>query len=180
MSKHLRSGRFQPIEDVGAAVRSGSVIFICAGTPQKASGQADLSQVEAVARVVARNLNGFKLIVEKSTVPAITAQWLKRTIARYRLATPREAGVNSSDEPQSSAAASFEVASNPEFLREGRALEDFFCPDRIVCGVESDQARQILTSLYAPLGRPIVVTDVSTAELIKHAANAFLSTKFFH
>jgi UDPglucose 6-dehydrogenase len=127
--------------------------------------------------VVARNLNGYKLIVEKSTVPAITAQWLKRTIVRYRLATAREAPGSSSDELSSNAATSFEVASNPEFLREGKALEDFFHPDRIVCGVESDRAREILTSLYSPLGRPIVVTDVNTAELIKHAANAFLSTK---
>jgi UDPglucose 6-dehydrogenase len=133
--------------------------------------------VEAVARVVARNLNGYKLIVEKSTVPAITAQWLKRTIARYQLATAREAAGDSSDESWSSDSVRFEVASNPEFLREGRALEDFFRPDRIVCGVESDRAREILTSLYSPLGRPIVLTDVNTAELIKHAANAFLSTK---
>jgi UDPglucose 6-dehydrogenase len=132
LRKHLRSGRFQPIEDVSAAVRSGSIIFICVGTPQKASGQADLSQVEAVARVVARNRNGYKLIVEKSTVPAITAQWLKRTIVRYQLGTAREAAGNFSDEPRSSAAAGFEVASNPEFLREGKALEDFFRPDRIV------------------------------------------------
>jgi UDPglucose 6-dehydrogenase len=177
LSKHLRSGRFQPIEDVGAAVRSGSVIFICVGTPQKAGGQADLSQVEAVARVVARNLNGYKLIVEKSTVPAITAHWLKRTITRYRLRTAPEAPGNPSGQPQSGTGESFEVSSNPEFLREGRALEDFFHPDRVVCGVESDRAREILTSIYRPLGRPIVVTDVNTAELIKHAANAFLSTK---
>jgi UDPglucose 6-dehydrogenase len=177
LSKHLRSGRFQPTEDVGAAVRSGSIIFICVGTPQKASGQADLSQVESVARVVARNLNGYKLIVEKSTVPAITARWLRRTIARYRLATAHEAPRGPSDEPSSGTAASFEVASNPEFLREGKALEDFFRPDRVVCGVESDRAREVLTSLYSPLGRPILVTDVHTAELIKHAANAFLSTK---
>jgi UDPglucose 6-dehydrogenase len=177
LSKHLRSGRFQPMEDVGAAVRSGSIIFICVGTPQKASGEADLSQVEAVARVMARNLNGYKLIVEKSTVPAITAQWLKRTIARYRIATASEAPGSPSDEPWSSASASFEVASNPEFLREGKALQDFFHPDRIVCGVESDRARNILTSLFRPLGCPVVVTDVNTAELIKHAANAFLATK---
>ena len=86
LTKHLQSGKFQPVDDVGAAVRAGSIIFICVGTPQKSSGQADLSQVEAVARLVARNLNGYKLIVEKSTVPAITAQWLKRTIVRYNLA----------------------------------------------------------------------------------------------
>ena len=83
LTKHLKSGKFKPVDDVDAAVRAASIIFICVGTPQKASGQADLAQVEAVARVVARNLNGYKLIVEKSTVPAITAQWLKRTIVRY-------------------------------------------------------------------------------------------------
>jgi UDPglucose 6-dehydrogenase len=177
LSKHLQSGRFQPVEDVEAAVRSASIIFICVGTPQKASGQADLGQVEAVARLVARNLNGYKLIVEKSTVPAITAQWLKRAIVRYNLGkSPLAAGKSTSGQA-SPAPPDFDVASNPEFLREGKALEDFFHPDRIVCGVESDRARAILTSLYSPLQRPIVVTDTSTAELIKHAANAFLSTK---
>jgi len=175
LDKHLRSGQFQPIEDVGAAVRNGSVIFICVGTPQKPTGQADLGQVEAVARLVARNLNGYKLIVEKSTVPAITAQWLKRTIARHSLAKPGAGGSragNSGDGPLD-----FDVASNPEFLREGKALEDFFHPDRIVCGVESDRARAILTQLYRPLNCPLVITNISTAELIKHAANAFLSMK---
>ncbi len=176
LSKHLQSGRFQAVDDVEAAVRSGSIIFICVGTPQKASGQADLGQVEAVARVVARNLNGYKLIVEKSTVPAITAHWLKRAIVRYcpgKLATAGEGTAG----PSSPTPLDFDIASNPEFLREGRALEDFFHPDRIVCGVDSERARDILTNLYSPLQRPIVVTDTSTAELIKHAANAFLSMK---
>ena len=177
LSKHLQSGRFQPIEDAEAAVRSGSIIFICVGTPQKASGQADLGQVEAVARVVARNLNGYKLIVEKSTVPAITAQWLKRAILRYNFGnSPAAAGESTSGLP-SPPLLDFDIASNPEFLREGKALEDFFRPDRIVCGVESERARAILTNLYNPLQRPILVTDTSTAELIKHAANAFLSMK---
>ena len=177
LSKHLQSGRFQPVDDVEAAVRSGSIIFICVGTPQKASGQADLGQVEAVARVVARNLNGYKLIVEKSTVPAITAHWLKRTIVRYNPGKfPAVAGEGTAGLP-SPAPLDFDIASNPEFLREGKALEDFFHPDRIVCGVDSERAREILTSLYSPLQRPIVVTDTSTAELIKHAANAFLSMK---
>ena len=176
LTKHLQSGRFQPVDDVEAAVRAGSIIFICVGTPQKASGQADLGQVEAVARVVARNLNGYKLIVEKSTVPAITAQWLKRTIVRYSLGKPPAAEASTAAAP-SLPDPDFDVASNPEFLREGRAVEDFFHPDRIVCGVESERARDILTHLYSPLQRPIVVTNISTAELIKHAANAFLSTK---
>ena len=176
LTKHLASGRFQPIDDVDAAVRAASIIFICVGTPQKANGQADLAQVEAVARVVARNLNGYKLIVEKSTVPAITAKWLKRTIVRY--SGGKSAGAaGESTSGSSSASVEFDIASNPEFLREGRAVQDFFHPDRIVCGVDSERARKLLTDLYAPLGRPIVITDTSTSELIKHAANAFLSTK---
>lgn len=177
LSKHLVSGRFRPIADVDSAIRAASTIFICVGTPQKPSGQADLSQVEAVARVVARNLNGYKLIVEKSTVPAITARWLKRTIMRYCLAKSPVTAGESAPVPSSPASAEFDVASNPEFLREGNALEDFFHPDRIVCGVESERAGDILTSLYRPLHCPMVITNTSTAELIKHAANAFLSTK---
>ena len=176
LTTHLKSGRFQPVDDADAAVRAASIIFICVGTPQKANGQADLAQVEAVARVVARNLNSYKLIVEKSTVPAITAQWLKRTIVRYYNAKSAPAG-NESATGNGVPAAEFDIASNPEFLREGRAVQDFFHPDRVVCGVDSERARKILTDLYTPLGCPIVITDTSTAELIKHAANAFLSTK---
>ncbi|MFN3422233.1 MAG: UDP-glucose dehydrogenase family protein, partial [Armatimonadota bacterium] len=113
-----------------------------------------------VIRTVAENLNGYKLIVEKSTVPVQTAQWIKRTILRY-------AGND----------AEFDVASNPEFLREGTAVRDFFHPDRIVIGVESERAKEWLLELYKPLNAPIVVTDVNTAELIKHAANSFLALK---
>lgn len=176
LSKHLESGGFLPVADVDFAVRSGTVIFICVGTPQKTSGQADLSQVEAVARVIARNLNGYKLIVEKSTVPAITAQWLRRSVIRYCSAKSGSASEYVAGRA-SAGPADIDIASNPEFLREGTALEDFFHPDRIVCGVESERAREILTEMYKPLGRPLVMTDTSTAELIKHAANAFLSTK---
>jgi UDPglucose 6-dehydrogenase len=184
LSKHLESGLFQAVEDVEAAIRAASIIFICVGTPQSESGQADLGQVEAAARLVARNLNGYKLIIEKSTVPAITARWLKLAIMRYSTSRNSEApqsGASGLFAPAGSGAPAtppdFDVASNPEFLREGRALEDFFHPDRVVCGVDSDRAREILTEIYAPLGCPILVTNVSTAELIKHAANAFLSTK---
>ena len=184
LAKHLKTGKFRPVEDVEAAVRSGSIIFICVGTPQRENGQADLAQVEAVARVVARNLNGYKLIVEKSTVPAITARWLKRTILRYSNGRSTTMPGTSKSLVRSSSRlnvgalpANFDVASNPEFLREGKALEDFFRPERVVCGVESDRAREILTEIYGPLRCPVVITDVSTAELIKHAANAFLSTK---
>ena len=186
LSKHLKSGRFRPVEDVDAAVRSASILFICVGTPQREDGQADLTQVEAVAQVVARNLNGYKLIVEKSTVPAITAQWLKRTILRYSngkaaVVTPaaNEGTANHFDSHLEAgvSAANFEVASNPEFLQEGRAVENFFHPDRVVCGVESARAREILTEIYRPLPCPLVITTVSTAEITKHAANAFLATK---
>ncbi|MBZ5719913.1 MAG: UDP-glucose/GDP-mannose dehydrogenase family protein [Acidobacteriia bacterium] len=177
LTKHSRNKRFQLTEDVGAAISAATVLFICVGTPQKENGEADLTQVEGVARVIARNLNGYKLIVEKSTVPAITGQWIKRTIERF---ADTEAPVHRNGARNGSSRAStvrFEVASNPEFLQEGRAVEDFFRPDRIVIGVESERAQQLLESIYRPLKRPILVTDLNTAELIKHAANAFLSTK---
>ncbi len=160
LRKNLEAGRLRVTPDVGEAVRTADVLFICVGTPQKPDGSPDLSQVEAVIRTVAENLNGYKLIVEKSTVPVQTAQWIKRTIQRYTKGN-----------------AQFDVASNPEFLREGTAVRDFFHPDRIVIGVESERAREWLLELYRPLNAPIVVTDVNTAELIKHAANSFLALK---
>jgi UDPglucose 6-dehydrogenase len=156
----LAEGRLRVTADVGEAIRASDILFICVGTPQRPDGSADLSQVEAVIRTVAENLNGYKLIVEKSTVPVQTAQWIKRTILRY-------AGND----------AEFDVASNPEFLREGTAIHDFFHPDRIVIGVESERAKEWLLELYRPLNAPVVVTDLNTAEIIKHAANSFLALK---
>jgi UDPglucose 6-dehydrogenase len=160
LQKNLKAGRLRVTTDVGEAVRASDILFVCVGTPQRPDGSADLSQVEAVIRTVAENLNGYKLIVEKSTVPVQTAQWIKRTLIRY-------AGSN----------ATFDVASNPEFLREGTAIHDFFHPDRIVIGVESDRAKEWLLELYRPLNAPVVVTDLNTAEIIKHAANSFLALK---
>jgi UDPglucose 6-dehydrogenase len=160
LQKNLKAGRLRVTTDVGEAVRASDILFVCVGTPQRPDGSADLSQVEAVIRTVAENLNGYKLIVEKSTVPVQTAQWIKRTILRY-------AGND----------AEFDVASNPEFLREGTAIHDFFHPDRIVIGVESEQAKEWLLELYRPLNAPVVVTDLNTAEIIKHAANSFLALK---
>ncbi len=160
LRKNLATGRLRVTTDVGEAVRASDILFVCVGTPQRPDGSADLSQVEAVIRTVAENLNGYKLIVEKSTVPVQTAQWIKRTLIRY-------AGSN----------ATFDVASNPEFLREGTAIHDFFHPDRIVIGVESERAKEWLLELYRPLNAPIVVTDLNTAEIIKHAANSFLALK---
>jgi UDPglucose 6-dehydrogenase len=171
LSRHLLSGRFTPTADIDVAIQASSVLFICVGTPQRESGEADLNEVEALARRIAHNLNEFKLIVEKSTVPAITGQLVRRTVARSL-----SSGGNRSRGtlPQTEL---FDVASNPEFLQEGKAIEGFFHPDRIVCGVGSERSRGMLAELYAPLGHEVLFTDVTTAELIKHAANAFLATK---
>jgi len=160
LRKHLASGRFRAVTDIGDAVRKADILFICVGTPHHADGSADLSQVEGAARLVAQNINGFKLIVEKSTTPVMTAQWIERAIQLYG---------NGKHE--------FEVACNPEFLREGTALNDILRPDRVVIGVKSQRAEGWLRELYEPLGQPILVTDLNTAETIKHASNAFLALK---
>ncbi len=166
LGRELAGGSLKLTHHVEEAVREATILFVCVGTPQKDTGEADLSQVEAIARIIARNLNGYKLIVEKSTVPAITAQWIKRTVARLARLDPSD-GLHSE----------FDVASNPEFLQEGRAIENIFHPDRVVLGAESERARALLEQLYQPLGCRILFTNISTAELTKHAANAFLSTK---
>ncbi|PYV15270.1 MAG: UDP-glucose 6-dehydrogenase [Acidobacteria bacterium] len=160
LQKHLRSGRFRALTDIGEAVRSAEILFICVGTPHHADGSADLSQLECAARVVAQNLNGYKLIVEKSTAPVRTAPWIESIIKLYGNGRHQ-----------------FEVACNPEFLREGTALNDILRPDRVVIGVKSQRAEAWLRELYEPLGRPILVTDPNTAETIKHASNAFLALK---
>lgn len=174
LRKHLESGRFATVEGVPEAVRSSDVVFVCVGTPQREDGSADLSQIEAVARTIARNLNGYKLIVEKSTTPVRTAEQIGRTIRRYCARDQH-----------------FDVAVNPEFLREGNACVDFFRPDRIILGVESERARDLLLQIFRPLlerlggdtrrdvtvDERVLVTDLNTAELIKHASNAFLATK---
>ncbi|MCD6420709.1 MAG: UDP-glucose/GDP-mannose dehydrogenase family protein [Synergistetes bacterium] len=157
----LEEGKLDFSTDIGAAVRNSDVIFICVGTPSLDDGTADLSQVEEVARTVSENLDGYKLIVEKSTVPVNTARWIKRTIELYNKGKRVD----------------FDVASNPEFLREGKAVYDFFHPDRIVIGVDSKRAENMLLELYAPVNAKILVTDIPTAELIKHASNSFLAMK---
>ncbi len=181
--KHLTNKRFTLTAEVESAVRDSNVLFVCVGTPQRESGEADLTQIELLARLISRNLNGYKLIIEKSTVPAVTAQWVKRTIALHAAAFVRSNGTEGwpeglrPDDASTPPEDLFEVASNPEFLQEGKAIEDFFRPDRVILGVESERSREILETLYRPLKRPMVVTNLTTAELIKHAANAFLSTK---
>ncbi len=158
--RHTARKRLSFTTSLREGVRGGEVIFIAVGTPPKANGEADLTVVEGVCRDIARAMTAYRLIVEKSTVPVETGKWLRRTIAR-NLKRP----------------ISFDVASNPEFLREGTAVHDFLHPDRIVLGVESPEAKKRLLAVYAPIQAPLVVTDIASAELIKHASNSFLSMK---
>ena len=146
--------------EISRIVNRCEVLFICVNTPPKQDGGADLTFVEKVARQIAMHLNSYCLVVEKSTVPVETGEWVRQTIKRNV-----KKGVQ------------FDVASNPEFLREGSALRDFLQPDRIVIGVSSERAEKIFRKLYSPLKAPMIVTDIKSAELIKHAANSFLATK---
>ncbi len=157
---NLKNKRLKFTSSIKDAVKASEVIFIAVGTPALENGEADLTGIENVARCIALNMDGYRLIVEKSTVPVETCAWVKKTIATYI-----KKGYK------------FDVVSNPEFLREGSAINDFTHPDRIVIGLESAKARQIMTTLYQPLNRPILITNIKSAELIKHASNAFLATK---
>jgi UDPglucose 6-dehydrogenase len=164
LTEGLSSERLSFSAGTGAAVAGAEVVFVCVGTPARASGDASLVAVEAAAREIARNATGPTVVVEKSTVPAGTSQRLRKALAHER---PDLAG-------------HIEVASNPEFLREGAALEDALHPDRILVGAESATAFGVMRRLYAPLverGHPIIETDIPTAELAKHACNAFLALK---
>ena len=160
VARGVREKRLSFSTSMKEGVTRSTIIFIAVGTPQKATGETDLAYVENVARSIAQHLPGYRLVVEKSTVPVQTGQWIAHTIKTY----------HKKKHP-------FDVASNPEFLREGTAIQDFMKPDRVVLGVESKRAKDLLCSLYKPLGAPIVVTDITSAELIKHASNSFLSMK---
>ena len=166
--------------DLGEAVEQSEAVFIAVGTPQGDSGAADLSYVEAVVAEIARTVNGYKVIVEKSTVPVYTNDWIRRVLHRHGVDAQR-----------------FDVVSNPEFLREGTAVQDFLHPDRIVVGAGNERAADMLRRIYEPLtsgnyyGQPgalpgacsaahpakLLVTSVQSAEIIKHASNAFLALK---
>ncbi len=160
IAESRKAGRLSFTTDIKAAVRDSTVCFIAVGTPPRETGEPDLVYVEHVARDIAESMQDYHLVVEKSTVPVQTGKWVRTTIERYnREKTP------------------FDVASNPEFLREGSAVDDFLKPDRIVVGCETERARQIMQEIYAPIDAPIIFTDIASAELIKHASNAFLSMK---
>ncbi len=158
--KNVKEKRLTFSSSIVQAVNHAEVLFICVNTPPKDNGEADLSYVEKVSEDIAKHMKGYRLIVEKSTVPVQTGEWVQKTIRQNR-----RSGV------------SFDVASNPEFLREGSAINDFIHPDRVVLGVQSKKAEKILRTLYEPLKAPILVTDIKSAELIKHASNSFLATK---
>ena len=179
LQRAVREKKITYTSDAGEAIRAGEVIFICVGTPPKDSGEADLSAIDHVARQIATEARSPKLVVEKSTVPALTGVQLQKALAAYSRAGDIK----------------FQVASNPEFLREGTAVADFFHPDRIVVGVEDEKSAATLREIYRPIlekkfhcpihagkcpngaGGELLVTTISSAELIKHASNSFLALK---
>ena len=172
LDSSISSGRFMVASSASDIISRADILFVCVGTPQNEDGSADLSQIEKVAMDISSYARTDKLVVEKSTTPVSTAKRIKETIGRYK-----DPKVN------------IDVAVNPEFLREGTGIKDFFNPDRIVIGVETEKSIRILQQLYEPLvkilknrvddsgNKKIIVTDLNTAELIKHASNSFLAMK---
>ncbi len=163
VTKNLHAGRLRFTTDIKSAVEQALVIFLAVGTPPKEDGSADLKHIHAVARSVAEYMNGYKVIVTKSTVPVGTGESLRRLIRENQKKQ-----------------ANFGIVSNPEFLREGAAIDDFMRPDRVVIGSRDEEAIAIMRDLYRPLfliETPFVITSIEAAELTKYAANAFLATK---
>lgn len=161
--RNLKTGRLQFTTDAQKAVQESDIIFICVGTPEDEHQNADLTAVKEVAVTIGRYINDYKIVVNKSTVPVGTADLVKKIIKE-----------NQQNQIE------FDVVSNPEFLREGAAVKDFENPDRIVIGTDSPKAEKIMTSLYrtrARTDRPIMVTDIRSAEIIKYASNAMLATR---
>ncbi|BAZ85606.1 UDP-glucose dehydrogenase family protein [Dolichospermum compactum] len=193
MQSAINSGNIQFSSDLAAGVHHGQILFIAVGTPPLPNGESDTRYVEAVARGIGENLNGgYKVIVNKSTVPIGSGDWVRMIVVdgiAERQKTLLASGDTTSEEKLSEIAHQFDVVSNPEFLREGSAVYDTFNPDRIVLGGNSQQATGMMKELYAPIierkfganqslpSVPVLVTDLSSAEMIKYAANAFLATK---
>lgn len=163
LKRNVKAGRLHFTSDLAEAVDNSLVIFIAVGTPPRGDGSAEMKYVEGVAKEIARHIRSYKVIVTKSTVPVGTGERIKKIISKNLKEN-----------------VDFDVASNPEFLREGAGIEDFMRPNRIIIGASSAQAIAIMKDLYRPLyliETPIVITDVKTAELIKYASNAFLAVK---
>lgn len=162
LKRNLKAGRLLFTSNINYAINNSEVIFLALATPPKPNGAADLSVIEQVLKSIASNLNEYKVIVTKSTVPVGTNRWIKKEL-KNKANTSR-----------------FDVVSNPEFLREGKAVQDFFHPDRIVVGYETEKARKAMEDIYRSLyliQTPFVWCNLETAELIKYACNAFLATK---
>jgi UDPglucose 6-dehydrogenase len=163
VEKNYKAGRLRFTTDIKSAVEQALVIFLAVGTPPREDGSADMSYYRQAAKEVADAMNGYKVIVTKSTVPVGTGRWLREFVGEQLKSKTR-----------------FGVASNPEFLREGAAIGDFMRPDRVIIGCEDEDAIAIMKDLYRPLyliETPIVITSLEAAELTKYAANAFLATK---
>jgi len=161
VARNQRDGRLEFTTDVGAAIERSDVIFIAVGTPPDEDGSADLQHVLEVARAIGQHMNRSKVIVTKSTVPVGTAERVRAEIAKHTTTA-------------------FHICANPEFLKEGAAVEDFMKPDRVVVGVDSEDAAEIVGQLYAPFvrtGNPIIFMDLPSAEVTKYAANAMLATR---
>ena len=166
LKRNLDAGRLKFSADINGSIAAAEMVFIAVGTPPKEDGSADLKYVEAVAKSVAENMQGYTVVVTKSTVPVGTNRWIAGKIMEFN--------------SQAKEGEDFDVVSNPEFLREGKAVQDFFHPDRIVIGTESEKAREHMEELYRALflnQTPFVWCSLETAELIKYASNAFLAVK---
>lgn len=165
--RNYKAGRLQFSTDLGAILNHVDVVFSAVGTPPDEDGRADLKYVLEVARTIGKNLSKYVLVVTKSTVPVGTAQLVKKAIQEEL-------------DKKGLSDLKFDVASNPEFLKEGAAIDDFMSPDRVVVGVESDQAKEVMDRLYKPFtlnNYRIIYTDIPSAEMIKYAANAMLATR---
>lgn len=158
--KNKKRGRLFFTSNIKEGVRNSDIIFIAVHTPTKKNGETDLRYVESVSKEIAEAMNEYKIIVSKSTMPVKTGQKIKKIVSRF---CPEDI--------------KFDVVSNPEFLKEGSAIRDFLYPDRIVVGVESEKAKRVMKKLYKTIKAPIIFTNIESAEIIKHACNAFLATK---
>lgn len=165
VKRNVRENRLDFITDRQKAIEHGEIIFIAVGTPSKEDGSVDLQYIESAAKDIGQYMQNYKVIVDKSTVPVGTAHKLMEIIKNNQLKNKKIA---------------FDLASNPEFLREGEAIKDFMNPDRIVIGVESEKAKEVMINLYKGIertGRPILITDIKSAEMIKYASNSMLATR---
>ncbi|MCK4278534.1 MAG: UDP-glucose/GDP-mannose dehydrogenase family protein [Desulfurellaceae bacterium] len=157
VKKNLKEGRLHFSKDVASAIKNNLVIFVTVGTPSNSDGSCDMRYVKSVAEMIRENANGYKVIVNKSTVPVGTGRWMRKFVAK-----------------------DVDVVSNPEFLREGAAITDFMYPERVIVGAESEQAIAIMKDIYTPLylkETPFVITNIETAELTKYACNSYLALK---